>query len=571
MQNAIQKHKTTCFVMKTGGFLYVKAADLMISRLDYSAGERASDSGHGSQNINFHSLNTFLHIQTLIHVHICEATIMGAHDAVGFACQQELHSQVAHLGSVDTVTGIGHTATLNVTENSHTRIQVNCLFNLSGDIIGGASTFRNHNHVVREAIETSLTNFLNHIPLEVDFLFRNQDRGGAHSQTHIHGQVAGVTTHNLNHRAPLMGLHRVTQFIDALNGGIGCSVESDTVMGAADVIIDGARDTDDIDAILGQSSCATEGAVAADGNDAIQAQELTGGNSLALAFFGHEFLAASSVEDGAATIDGVGNTLFVQFNDVAGNQTIPATADSVALNAMVQGSTDNSTNTGIHAGGIAAAGENANSLNTHDEFLLKEIVVILHQYCIAKWRKCKDIFRLFVGTGRGLPPFRQVRFSHPHESKEFFKLTKHKHFSKISKTSTQYNALVIIKKEVITMNKNDQEFLVQKIRTQYTEKELAALDDLKKLDSKVKRPANMFAYIFGSISAIIMGAGMSLVMTDIGEIVGIANSMVSGIVIGVVGMLMAAINYPVYMRFLGSRRKKYADKIIALSDKIMSK
>ena len=155
--------------------------------------------------------------------------------------------------------------------------------------------------------------------------------------------------------------------------------------------------------------------------------------------------------------------------------------------------------------------------------------------------------------------------------KERLKLTKHKHFSKISKTSTQYNALVIIKKEVITMNKNDQEFLVQKIRTQYTEKELAALDDLKKLDSKVKRPANMFAYIFGSISAIIMGAGMSLVMTDIGEIVGIANSMVSGIVIGVVGMLMAAINYPVYKRFLGSRRKKYADKIIALSDKIMSK
>lgn len=121
------------------------------------------------------------------------------------------------------------------------------------------------------------------------------------------------------------------------------------------------------------------------------------------------------------------------------------------------------------------------------------------------------------------------------------------------------------------MNKNDQEFLVQKIRTQYTEKELTALDKLKELDSKVKRPANMFAYIFGSISAIIMGAGMSLVMTDIGEIVGIANSMVSGIVIGVVGMLMAAINYPVYKRFLGSRRKKYADKIIALSDKIMSK
>lgn len=121
------------------------------------------------------------------------------------------------------------------------------------------------------------------------------------------------------------------------------------------------------------------------------------------------------------------------------------------------------------------------------------------------------------------------------------------------------------------MNKNDQDFLVQKIRTQYTEKEHTGLDELKELDTKVKRPANVFAYIFGSISAIIMGGGMSLVMTDIGEILGSHRDMAMpiGIIIGVVGMFMAIINYPIYKGILGSRRKKYADKIIALSDKIM--
>lgn len=46
------------------------------------------------------------------------------------------------------------------------------------------------------------------------------------------------------------------------------------------------------------------------------------------------------------------------------------------------------------------------------------------------------------------------------------------------------------------MNKNDQEFLVQKIRTQYTEKEHTQLDALKELDHKVKRPATIFAYTF---------------------------------------------------------------------------
>lgn len=119
------------------------------------------------------------------------------------------------------------------------------------------------------------------------------------------------------------------------------------------------------------------------------------------------------------------------------------------------------------------------------------------------------------------------------------------------------------------MNRNDQEFLVQKIRTQYTEKEHTDIDELKKLDKKVKKPANIFAYVFGSVSAIIMGSGMSLVMTDIGSSIGITDALIPGIVVGAIGMLMAIINYPIYKSILGSRRKKYAEKIIALSDSIM--
>ena len=92
------------------------------------------------------------------------------------------------------------------------------------------------------------------------------------------------------------------------------------------------------------------------------------------------------------------------------------------------------------------------------------------------------------------------------------------------------------------MDKNSQNFMVEKIRTQYIEKESTELDALRELDAKVKRPANVFAYVFGSIGAIIMGSGMSLVMTDIGETLGMAETMLPGIIIGVVGMLMAIIN-----------------------------
>ncbi len=122
------------------------------------------------------------------------------------------------------------------------------------------------------------------------------------------------------------------------------------------------------------------------------------------------------------------------------------------------------------------------------------------------------------------------------------------------------------------MYRRDQEFIVQKIRTQYTQKQSNDLDALRKLDAKVKRPANVFAYIFGSISAIIMGCGMSLVMTDIGEIIGLTeNVMLIGVIIGVVGMALALINYPIYKGMLASRKKKYAPKIIELSDKITNK
>lgn len=119
------------------------------------------------------------------------------------------------------------------------------------------------------------------------------------------------------------------------------------------------------------------------------------------------------------------------------------------------------------------------------------------------------------------------------------------------------------------MNSNDQKFMAQKIRTQYMEKQSTELDELRSLDAKVKRPANVFAYTFGTISAIVMGSGMSLVMTDIGETIGIGDSMVPGIVIGVVGMVMAIANYPIYKNILGSRRKKYAGQILELSEKIM--
>ena len=115
----------------------------------------------------------------------------------------------------------------------------------------------------------------------------------------------------------------------------------------------------------------------------------------------------------------------------------------------------------------------------------------------------------------------------------------------------------------------NQEVIVQKIRSQYTENEPAQLDALVALDAKVKKPATVFGYTYGSIGAVVMGTGMSLVMTDIGTLLGMGDTMVAGIVIGIFGLVMAVTTYPIYKKILNSRKKKYAPQILELSERMM--
>ena len=98
--------------------------------------------------------------------------------------------------------------------------------------------------------------------------------------------------------------------------------------------------------------------------------------------------------------------------------------------------------------------------------------------------------------------------------------------------------------------------------------EVSKLDELKSLDSKVKVPALVFTYVFGTIGSLILGLGMCLAMQIIGKTIPL---MIVGIVIGLVGIAMVAINYPLYQKILASRKKKYAELIISKSNELLNK
>ena len=117
------------------------------------------------------------------------------------------------------------------------------------------------------------------------------------------------------------------------------------------------------------------------------------------------------------------------------------------------------------------------------------------------------------------------------------------------------------------MEENTLHVQVEQIRSQYEEKQPTELDKLKALDAEVKRPANVFGYTYGAVSALIMGTGMSLVMTEIGS--KLKGLRTAGVLIGVVGMGMALSTVPIYKKILNKRKNEYAPKIMELSEKVL--
>ncbi|MBR4270379.1 MAG: dihydropteridine reductase [Clostridia bacterium] len=113
---------------------------------------------------------------------------------------------------------------------------------------------------------------------------------------------------------------------------------------------------------------------------------------------------------------------------------------------------------------------------------------------------------------------------------------------------------------------NTDKIYAEKIASEYAPKEDSKVKALKKLDGRAKIPANVFAYTFGIIAALIFGTGMCLSMKVIGD--GTIIMMVVGIVIGVLGIVLMSINYPIYKRILENGKKKYASDIIELAKRI---
>ena len=112
---------------------------------------------------------------------------------------------------------------------------------------------------------------------------------------------------------------------------------------------------------------------------------------------------------------------------------------------------------------------------------------------------------------------------------------------------------------------NTDKIYAESIAKEYAPKDNSKIIALRKLDAKAKLPATIFTYACGIVSALVFGTGMCLAMQVIG------NSMILGILVGMLGMLGCGVNYPIYKKLLEKGKKKYAYEIVELAREISEK
>ena len=109
---------------------------------------------------------------------------------------------------------------------------------------------------------------------------------------------------------------------------------------------------------------------------------------------------------------------------------------------------------------------------------------------------------------------------------------------------------------------------IQAIRKKYLPKEEDKMEKLRHLHSIPTQKAQAASIAVGIIGTLILGTGMSICMTELGAALG-HLAMVIGILVGVLGLIMVALAYPIYNSVLRKERRRIAPEILRLSEELL--
>ncbi len=108
------------------------------------------------------------------------------------------------------------------------------------------------------------------------------------------------------------------------------------------------------------------------------------------------------------------------------------------------------------------------------------------------------------------------------------------------------------------------------IRKKYLppEQQMDKLEQLRALDAGVTRKGMIVSLVCGVLGALVMGTGMSLIMTDLARLLGLASGLIPGLILGTLGMAGVIAAYPLYHRITQTQRQRIAPQILKLTEEL---
>ena len=114
---------------------------------------------------------------------------------------------------------------------------------------------------------------------------------------------------------------------------------------------------------------------------------------------------------------------------------------------------------------------------------------------------------------------------------------------------------------------------IKRIRKKYAEDSArtdeSSIERLRRLDASVTKKGTTVSLIVGTLGSILMGSGMSLVMTDLGALLPGMLSLFIGIAVGVVGIVGVALAYPIYKAITKKERERIPPEVLRITEELL--
>ena len=104
---------------------------------------------------------------------------------------------------------------------------------------------------------------------------------------------------------------------------------------------------------------------------------------------------------------------------------------------------------------------------------------------------------------------------------------------------------------------------IKNIRKKYAAPEEDKMEHLRKLDASVTGKATTAALVVGIIGTLLLGVGMCCTM------VWQSTWFIPGIIIGLIGIGVLVLAYPIFTRIIKKEREKIAPEILRLTEELM--